>query len=81
MTWPSLTEWGPYVLAAGNVGSLILTRAGEKFGFVLLLLAQAFFIWYAGVTGQSGFILQNLVMGAVAVDSWVRWSRKTPVLP
>jgi hypothetical protein len=73
-TWPALTEWCPYVIAAGNIGSLIFTRAGEKFGFVLLFLAQILFVWYANVTGQPGFSWQNLVMAAVAVQSYWQWS-------
>lgn len=75
-----LQEWVPYVIAAGNIISLLLTRDGHRSGFVLLVLAQALFVAYAELTGQQGFFLQNVLMTILAVHSWVEWTRTPPML-
>ena len=71
-----MNHWFPWILAAGNVSSIMLTTRGKVLGFVVLIPTQVAFIAYALATDQAGFILQNIVMTAVAVYGVRRWLRE-----
>jgi hypothetical protein len=64
----SLTQWVPWVIFLGNAGSLMLTMRMRVSGFYVLIAAQAVFAWYAVETNQLGFIAQNVIMTAVAIN-------------
>jgi len=67
-----------YVIAVGNAGSLLLTGAGNKWGFPVLITAQVVFIWYTLVTGQPGFLVHNVIMIIIATQAFWRWDRLGP---
>jgi len=63
----------PWIIAVGNVGSAFCTGRGWIAGWPILLITQLGFIAYAVVTGQLGFLLQNVAMAVIAVVNWHRW--------
>jgi len=69
-------QWVPWLLAAGNVSSAFCTGKGLNAGWVLLVLTQLGFIVYAVMTGQPGFLLQNVAMIAIGVYNFMKWRRK-----
>lgn len=69
----SLTDWVPWVLAAGNVASAASTGRRLIVGWPLLIVTQVGFVAYAVATGQPGFILQNVAMCAIGALNWRRW--------
>lgn len=70
-----LTVWVPWVLAAGNATSALLT--GRKYiqGWYVLGVTQIAFVAYAIATEQHGFILQNIIMTMIAVYNTLHWRR------
>lgn len=71
-----ITAWVPWLLAAGNVSSAFCTGKGLNAGWVLLVLTQMAFILYAVITGQPGFLLQNVAMIAIGVYNFVKWRKR-----
>jgi len=71
-----ITAWVPWLLAAGNVSSAFCTGKGLNAGWVLLVLTQLAFILYAVLTGQPGFLLQNVAMIAIGVYNFVKWRKR-----
>jgi len=69
-------QWVPWLLAVGNVSSAFCTGKGLNAGWVLLVLTQLGFIVYAVMTGQPGFLLQNVAMIAIGVYNFMKWRRK-----
>jgi len=69
-------QWVPWLLAAGNVSSAFCTGKELNAGWVLLVLTQLGFIVYAVMTGQPGFLLQNVAMIAIGVYNFMKWRRK-----
>jgi hypothetical protein len=64
-----LNEWVPWLIAAGNCGSLVLTtRRRIVIGCVVLIVAQLISIVYAAITEQTGFIAMNVVMIAISTN-------------
>lgn len=68
-------SWVPYLLAAGNVGSALCTGRKLTVGWPLLIVTQVGFVAYALVTGQYGFIFQNIAMAAIGAYNWRKWKR------
>jgi hypothetical protein len=68
--------WVPWVLATGNVGSAYLSGKRNKWGWALLVFTQLLFVAYAIITGQYGFLLQNVVMATIGVVNYVKWMRE-----
>lgn len=71
-----ITAWVPWLLAAGNVSSAFCTGKGLNAGWVLLVLTQMAFILYAVITGQPGFLLQNVAMIAIGVYNFLKWRKR-----
>jgi hypothetical protein len=73
----------PWLVSIGNVTSVLLTRRGKIAGWWVLALAQLIFIVHSMSTAtDTGFILGNLTMLAVSLDSVRVWSvRKEGRLP
>lgn len=68
-----LTDWVPWVLAAGNVASAASTGRRLIVGWPLLIVTQVGFVAYALATGQPGFVLQNVAMCTIGALNWRRW--------
>jgi hypothetical protein len=70
-----LTMWVPWLLAAGNATSALLT--GRRFieGWYVLAATQLAFIAYAFATDQHGFVLQNVVMIGIATYNTWHWRK------
>ena len=68
-----MNHWFPWIIAAGNVSSIWLTSRGKVAGFVVLIPTQLAFVFYAVVTHQDGFVLQNVVMAFMAALGWRKW--------
>src|SRR3954462_15534391 len=72
----------PWIVSALNVLSVLHTRRGLTIGWWYLAAAQLTFIAYTVTTpGASGFLLQNLLMLAVALDSAHMWTVRDPLAP
>jgi uncharacterized iron-regulated membrane protein len=72
-------QWVPYVISIGNVASFLLALRGLKLsGSISLLAAQALFVVYADLTGQPGFLFQNVLMIGSALYGIIAWWRKRP---
>lgn len=73
----------PWIVSIGNVTSVFFTRRGRIAGWWVLAAAQLVFIVHSISTpSDTGFILGNLTMLAVALDSVRDWStRKTGRVP
>lgn len=71
--------WVPYVISIGNVASFLLALRGLKlWGSVSLLAAQTVFVAYAALTGQPGFLFQNVLMIGSALYGVSVWWRARP---
>jgi hypothetical protein len=70
-----ITQWVPWVLAAGNAGSALLVGARKLLGWPLMIVTQLAFIAYADATNQPGFILQNYLMIAIGLYNTMEWMR------
>lgn len=71
--------WVPYVISVGNVASFLLALRGLKLGgSVSLLAAQILFLAYAALTGQPGFLFQNVLMIGSALYGILVWWRGRP---
>lgn len=68
-----MNHWFPWIIAAGNITSIYLTGRGKVAGFVVLIPTQLAFVVYAVLTHQDGFVLQNVVMAAMAGRGWYKW--------
>lgn len=67
----------PWIVSIGNVASVLLTRRGKIAGWWVLAIAQLVFIVHSITTPtDSGFILGNITMLAVALDSVRVWSKR-----
>lgn len=72
-------SWVPYVISIGNVASFLLALRGLKLGgSVSLLAAQTVFVVYATLTGQPGFLFQNILMIGSALYGILAWWRARP---
>jgi hypothetical protein len=70
----------PWLLAAGNVGSVLLTRRGRTAGWPVLAATQLLFLVYATLNNAAGFYVQNVVMTYFAVATTVLWTRHSDPL-
>lgn len=65
----------PWIVSIGNVTSVLFTRRGKIAGWWILAVAQLVFIVHSITTAtDTGFILGNITMLAVALDSVRLWS-------
>lgn len=72
----------PWIVSILNVLSVLHTRRGLTIGWWYLAAAQLTFIAYTVTTpGASGFLLQNLLMLTVALDSAHMWTVRDPLAP
>lgn len=72
----------PWAVSILNVLSVLHTRRGLTLGWWYLAAAQLTFITYTLTTpGASGFLIQNLLMLAVALDSAHMWTIRDPLTP
>jgi hypothetical protein len=73
----------PWLVSIGNVTSVLFTRRGKIAGWWILAVAQLIFIAHSVTTPtDTGFILGNLTMLVVALDSVRDWrTRKSGRLP
>lgn len=72
----TLTTWVPWLLAFGNVLSALLVGKGQRKGWVVMMLTQPAFVCYALLTGQPGFMLQNVAMQTIASHNYLSWSAR-----
>lgn len=78
---PVAYQWVPYVISIGNVASFLFALRGLRLlGSISLLSAQAIFVCYAALTGQPGFLFQNVLMiGSALYGILVSWrGRRRP---
>jgi hypothetical protein len=67
----------PWIVSIGNVTSALLIRRGKISGWWVLAVAQLVFIVHSISTpSDTGFILGNLTMLAVALDSVRVWTAR-----
>lgn len=67
----------PWIVSVGNVVSVLLTRRGKIAGWYVLAAAQLVFIVHTLTTPtDTGFLLGNLSMMVVALDSIRVWRRR-----
>jgi hypothetical protein len=65
----------PWLVSVGNVMSVWFTRRGKIAGWWVLAVAQLIFIVHSITTPtDSGFLLGNIAMLAVALDSVRLWT-------
>jgi hypothetical protein len=65
----------PYVLSVGNLYAMWATRKGRPVGWAILAFVQALFLVYSIVTGQYGFLPQNVAAIVLASANWRAWRR------
>ena len=67
----------PWIVSLGNVVSVLLTRRGKIAGWYVLAAAQLVFIVHTVTTPtDTGFLLGNLSMMLVALDSIRVWRHR-----
>lgn len=67
----------PWLVSAGNVTSVLFTRRGKITGWYVLAAAQMLFIVHSLTTPtDTGFILGNIMMMTVAIDSIRDWCNR-----
>lgn len=67
----------PWLVSIGNVTSVLFTRRGKIAGWWILAVAQLVFIVHSITTPtDTGFILGNITMLAVALDSVRLWVKR-----
>jgi len=71
----TLNQWVPWLLGAGNATSALLTGNRKLAGWPVLIITQLAFIAYAVATDQTGFVLQNYLMIAIATYNTFEWMR------
>jgi len=71
-----VSAWVPWLLAFGNVLSALLVGRGKRSGWGVMMVTQPAFVAYALITGQPGFMLQNIAMQGIASKNYLTWSSR-----
>lgn len=65
-----------FILAGIGLLSLWVAGNHNKAGWMIGIIAQVLWFWYAIATEQFGFILSCFAYGWVYARNWLRWSRE-----
>lgn len=68
-------EWSAFLTIVGVTGMYFVGQK-KRFGFLINLVNQVFWLTYAIVTQQWGFIPASLLWGIVFFRNYVAWGRK-----
>lgn len=71
-------QWWSWVLTVLGVSGLHLAGRRNAWGWAIGVAAQVLWLAYAVTTRQWGFLASAVVYGAVHLNNFVHWRRKTP---
>lgn len=70
-----LWSWG---LAASGLVGIWLVGQRRPAGWAVLTVLQIFWIIYATVTQQWGFVVSSCIYGVMNGRNWYKWNRQKP---
>ena len=66
--------WSWLLMAVGASGLFVSGRKC-RWGWVISVVAEALWVWYAIATTQYGFVVAAIVYAAVDIRNFIAWSR------
>lgn len=67
-----------WILTLLGVTGLYFAGKKQKVGWMIGLCAQVFWIIYAIVSSQYGFVFSAIAYGSVYLRNWIKWSGEFP---